>query len=87
MNQSLEILGFNQYFNKLFTPFEEQDFAIGRVVQENKSRYQLYTQFGWLMGELTGKLLFTTPSPADLPKVGDWVVISVFEQEQKAIIH
>lgn len=87
MNYSLGTIGFNQYFTNLFISFKEQGFSVGRIIQENKSRYQLYSEYGFLTGELTGKLLFTAQTPSELPKVGDWVVITVFEQEQKAIIH
>jgi ribosome biogenesis GTPase len=47
----------------------------------------LLTEQGYLTGEITGKLQFAAQSSADLPKVGDWVVISVFIDEQKAVIH
>jgi ribosome biogenesis GTPase len=57
------------------------------VALENKNRYVLLTTEGYYSGEVTGKLQFTAQSSADLPKVGDWVLITVFEQEQKAIIH
>ncbi|MDO1448008.1 ribosome small subunit-dependent GTPase A [Rhodocytophaga aerolata] len=87
MNHPLEGMGFTPYFNNQFISYKNQGFSAGRIVQENKTRYVVYSEYGLLTGELTGKLLYTSQSPADLPKVGDWVVISVFEQEQKAIIH
>jgi ribosome biogenesis GTPase len=47
----------------------------------------MFSENGILQGEVSGKLLFTANSPSDFPKTGDWVVMSVFEHEQKAIIH
>ena len=58
-----------------------------RVSAENKTNYQLILPgVGELKAECVGKLLFNAESKADLPKVGDWVLVQHFEAEQKALI-
>ncbi|QHT68018.1 ribosome small subunit-dependent GTPase A [Rhodocytophaga rosea] len=87
MNYTLMNLGFSSHFEQHFLPFQQQGFAVGRIATENKNQYTIFSESGILQGEVSGKLLFTANSPADFPKTGDWIVMSVFEQEQKAIIH
>jgi ribosome biogenesis GTPase len=87
MNYILEDLGFHEYFKQLYTSYYKQGFSVGRIAQESKSRYVVLTEQGTFAGEVTGKLLFTSENAAYLPKVGDWVIITIFEHESKVIIH
>jgi ribosome biogenesis GTPase len=87
MHYTLEELGFTTYFKELYASYQTQEFSIARVALENKNRFVLLTENGMLSGEVTGKLLFTAETASDLPKVGDWVIVTVFEQENKAVIH
>jgi len=84
---SLEEFGWNEYFAGKFESFTGSGLEPGRIAVEHKQRYGVYSEFGELTGEVTGKLLYSSDAAADLPKVGDWVVISVFESEKKAIIN
>ncbi len=45
------------------------------------------TDYKEYRAEVTGKLLFNAKSSSEFPKVGNWIVISIFEMENKAIIH
>jgi len=83
----LKALGWGAFFQKEFESVQEPGLAAGRIAIENKQQYLIYTQQGELRGEVSGKLLYEARSSADLPKVGDWVVISAMEAEGKAIIH
>src|SRR5690349_14637281 len=83
----LESIGWNPDLEKEFEPHRQAGLEPGRVAVENRHLYLIYTRHGDLSGEVTGKLLYNAESPADLPKVGDWVAVSVFEDEEKAIIH
>jgi ribosome biogenesis GTPase len=40
-----------------------------------------------LIGKISGKLLHDAASPAELPKVGDWVAFKALPNEDKATIH
>jgi ribosome biogenesis GTPase len=86
MKYTLEQLGFSPFFNSYFKPFGQQGFSAGRIAVENKNSYTILSEIGTLQGEVSGKMLFNANSSSDLPKVGDWVVMTVFEQEEKAVI-
>jgi ribosome biogenesis GTPase len=83
----LKKLGWNAFFEREFEPFRADGFVVGRVAVEHKDRYWILTATGEYPAEVTGKLMFGAESAADFPKVGDWVVVTIFEDEHKAIIH
>lgn len=82
----LEKIGWDDYFQQFFEPFGKNDLEPGRVAVEAKDRYAVLTEMGELTAEVTGKLRFSASSPAELPKVGDWVALRIFSEEEKAII-
>ena len=84
---NLNQLGWNESLDQHFKSFQEQGLSVGRVAIENRDNYLILIGDEEYNAEVTGKLLFNTQSSSDLPKVGDWVVISIFETEKKAIIH
>ena len=77
-----------------WTPGLAQDLAsvniIGgvaaRVVAEDRRRYIVSLEEGDLPAEVTGRFLHLSESRVDLPKVGDWVVVTVFADEAKAVV-
>jgi ribosome biogenesis GTPase len=80
-------LGWNEFFAEHISSLESAGFEIGRVALENRHQYLLYTKSGEVIGETTGRLLHYADTPADLPKVGDWVLFQPFPEEEKVIIH
>ncbi len=62
----------NDIFSKGLVP--------ARVIAEHKERYAVLTEDGELDAEITGNMRFTANACKDFPAVGDWVAISVFEQ-------
>ncbi|MFC1607658.1 ribosome small subunit-dependent GTPase A [Candidatus Latescibacterota bacterium] len=85
-NCELEALGWNSFFEKEFASYKEEGFEAGRVAVENRNSYIVYSEFGELAGEASGRMLYSSLH-AELPKVGDWVAMAVFPEEKKAIIH
>ena len=84
---NLTDLGWNNYFQELYnTNINKNTFIPGRIAVENKHRYTVYSQFGELSAEVSGRLLYASDSASDLPKVGDWVLMNYFADEQKGII-
>jgi ribosome biogenesis GTPase / thiamine phosphate phosphatase len=79
--------GWDEFFEKHFQNFWQKDFYAARVAIENKTNYLLYTEYGEALGEVSGKLLFTAKNSSELPKVGDWVVVSLFDKNTKAVLH
>jgi ribosome biogenesis GTPase len=58
----------------------------GRVVQMHRDRYVVQTSEGEYEAEITGNMRFTASGMEDFPVVGDWVVLTPYE-EGFAIIH
>ncbi|MEW6508672.1 MAG: ribosome small subunit-dependent GTPase A [Bacteroidota bacterium] len=84
---NLNSLGWNEFFNKSFKNFDYITYKCGRISAENKTNYLVLTQFGEIIGEVSGKYLFESERQSDLPKVGDWVVITLFNNNELAVIH
>lgn len=87
MGYSLQQLGWSDFFASEFAEFESRGFEPGRIAIENRDNYLVLSASGELDAQITGRLIYSADSPADYPKVGDWVVISVMEDEGKSIIH
>jgi ribosome biogenesis GTPase len=83
---NLNKYGWNDFFGQHFAPFASSGFSAGRVAIEHKSQYILYTEFGELTAEISGKMHFNSENKNDFPAVGDWVVIRTIIDEKKAII-
>lgn len=84
---NLEVLGWNSFFAKNFNSYLQQGYTVGRVAIEQKNTYLLYTEFGEQRAEVTGKMRHQAGGRADFPAVGDWVVISPINGEERAVIH
>jgi ribosome biogenesis GTPase len=83
-NNSLGPLGWNIHFENQITP-DDRDYIIGRVAVENKTNFQVITAAGTYIAEATGKLFYMAETDAELPKVGDWVLMTEVDKG-KAII-
>lgn len=84
---NLQALGWNDFFAEYFAPLAQQGYEVGRVAIQHKGAYTLLTEHGELRGEITGKMLYFSDSPLDLPAVGDWVAIRPRVEEGAATIH
>lgn len=83
----LQKMGWNAFFAEHFVPYAEQGYSVGRITLEHKRVYRLQSEYGELLGEVTGKLRYEATGREDYPAVGDWVVISPRAEEKKATIH
>jgi ribosome biogenesis GTPase / thiamine phosphate phosphatase len=83
---TLEMLGWNRFFEDAFQPWREQGCEPARVAVEDKHFFTVLTAAGACTAQVTGKVLHQARSTSDLPKVGDWVALSVMETEEKGII-
>ncbi|WP_235959068.1 ribosome small subunit-dependent GTPase A [Paenibacillus silvestris] len=82
-----EELGWNLFFEKAFEPYLEEGYQAGRVSLEHKHMYRVQTESGEALAEVSGKMRHLAVHREDYPAVGDWVVVSVREEEQRATIH
>lgn len=87
MPMTKEDLGFNPAIQRYFESVNLEAAEIGRVTQEHKERYVVLTESGEYEAEVTGHLRYSAASRADFPAVGDWVALSVYDQNAALILH
>ena len=82
----LKDLGYHSQLEAWRTKQGLEHFQVGRVSAAHRERYTVITEEGEFDSELLGNLRFTAASREDLPVVGDWVALSVYDTD-KALIH
>lgn len=82
----LKHYGWNSFFEERLSEISEDGLVPGRVAIENKTNYLLYSEYGELIGEISGKMYFNCENKEDFPAVGDWVLFRPFPDEKRAII-
>lgn len=82
----LEDLGYNDKLEQFRRGNNLDSFEIGRVITEHKERYLVRTASGELEAEIMGNMRYTAKSREDFPAVGDWVALTVYDQDF-AVIH
>ena len=85
--ESLQYIGFNDWFQDRIEPDKSALHEIARVVSVHKDSYMITQGHGDVFAELTGKLTYTADSAADLPTTGDWVYVDFYDGDSHAIIH
>ena len=83
----LTTFGWNEFFEASFKSYADNGYACGRVALEHKNFFRVYTQYGDVLAEISGKLRHEAVNRSDLPAVGDWVVIRSRPEGGRAIIH
>jgi ribosome biogenesis GTPase len=85
--ENLSNYGWSELFETNFQSYSVSDYKAGSVVLEYNHLYRVYTEQGELLADVAGKLRHEAVSRADLPVVGDWVVLQPRPEEGKATIH
>jgi ribosome biogenesis GTPase / thiamine phosphate phosphatase len=83
---SLEELGWRSFFSEHFDSLEMPGTAPARVVSERRNSYQVYSQYGELSAEMSGKMRYQATAGGQYPAIGDWVVIRPQLSESTAVI-
>jgi len=79
--------GWNEYFEAFYSEYASDGFSPARVALEHRNYYELYSEFGVLTADKSGRLFYMSDKSEDLPAVGDWVVIKRIKNEKKAVIN
>lgn len=79
--------GWNDFFEQNFEQYRSKGLYAGRIYIEQRSIYGIYTEFGEMHGEVSGKMRFGADGYGQFPAVGDWVAITPYLNEKKAVIH
>ena len=83
----LTAFGWSKFFETNFESYAASGYTAGRVALEHKNFLRVYTQYGELLAEISGKLRHEAVNRSDLPAVGDWVVIRSRPEQGSAVIH
>lgn len=71
---SLENFGWGPFFSR-HLDIEEPQFVPGRVSSQHRGLYRVFTERGELVCNVSGRLRCEAVFSADLPAVGDWIVL------------
>ena len=82
---TIEDLGWDDFFAPKGAELEVAGFAVARVIAEQRGVYRVKNGQGEFAAKVTGKRMHQSESRQDYPVVGDWVVISLLNDEQAII--
>ena len=72
----LESLGWNDRLSSQYEPFAGDGTVAGRVSVQHRGAYDVLTELGELRCEVPRRLVYEAATTAELPVVGDWVVVT-----------
>jgi len=81
----LENLGFSEFFANGLKQLGLEGFSIARVIAEHKGSYKVKSEAGEFLAKVTGKQVFNASSREDYPAVGDFVAITILDNERAVI--
>jgi ribosome biogenesis GTPase len=82
----LEDWGWTPFFAEEFKPWEKSGYLPARVIRGEKNYFRVWSLHGELTVRFAGKVRHKASGRADLPVVGDWVIIEP-QSDQRGIIH
>lgn len=71
----LNQLGWNEFFERGFSPLREQGLIPGRIVRETRHLYDVCTADGRYPARISGLFQYKAESRSDYPTIGDWVAM------------
>lgn len=83
---TLDNLGFDKWF-AAHAPAVEEGRTPARVCAVDRGSWLVRGEPGEVPAELCGRLSHLTERAADLPCVGDWVIVQYYDRDTAAIIH
>jgi ribosome biogenesis GTPase len=84
---NLSDLGWDSFFEDHLKEIKRDGYAPARIAREDRQAYLAFSEFGELIARVSGRMRHSAGSRADLPAVGDWVVIAPRPGESRATIH
>lgn len=84
-NTILQNLGFDGFFEAACNDLGIEMIDVARVVAEHKGIYIVKNSSGEFRAKVTGKYMFSSDAREDYPIVGDWVEISMIDNDQAII--
>jgi ribosome biogenesis GTPase / thiamine phosphate phosphatase len=85
-SEALGKYGWDTYYESAFDSVWKEGLAPGRVLEENRQGFRVYTTHGEVGAEVSGRFRFKACGRESFPAVGDWVVLRLLPGENRAII-
>ena len=85
-NHDLSRLGWNSFFENQIENKAASNFLPGRVAIENRTNFTVLAPNASFLAEAAGRLFYMAATEAELPKTGDWVLMTETDAG-RAIIH
>jgi ribosome biogenesis GTPase / thiamine phosphate phosphatase len=83
---TLEDWGWSPFFTEKFLPWEQSGYIPARVIRGEKNYFRVWSLQGEMTVRFTGRVRFKAGGRANLPVVGDWVIVEP-QPDQRGIIH
>lgn len=80
-------LGWNHFFEEHFNKIKGDGYVPARIARQDRQMYVAYGEHGEIGAQISGRMRYTVSSKADLPAVGDWVVLEPHGAGDKGVIH
>jgi ribosome biogenesis GTPase len=80
-------LGFDSWFQAKLQHVGQRNFCPARVTRVDRERLLVRNEYDEVPAEPTGKLRFSADSAQELPCVGDWVLVQLYNDGTLAIVH
>lgn len=88
MNDSkLEALGWDEWFEEQARVVCDPSGSVGRVAAVDRDQLLLLDETGAFRAKLSGKYMYASHSPSELPCVGDWVCVERSHGDQFGLVY
>jgi len=84
--EPLKRYGWDAHFESGFESVWKEGLEPGRVLEESRQRFRVYTADGEIWAEVSGRFRFKACARESFPAVGDWVALRPLPGENRAII-
>ncbi len=84
---NLQDLGYGDWHRNQLADRNADEAHLARVVAVDRERSIIASATGSVPGEVTGKLLYCSDTPEDMPCVGDWVLVDYVDNQEHAVIY
>ena len=85
MVTSLEDYGWDRFFSQHVLA-DDKNLIPGRIASQHRSLYRVFSEAGEIGAAIAGRMLNESHSPAELPAVGDWVLLRLRESSRARIV-
>jgi ribosome biogenesis GTPase len=85
-SEPLRRYGWDDHFESSFESAWKEGLEPGRVLEESRQSFRVYTAHGEIGAEVSGRFRFKACARESFPAVGDWVALHLLPGENRAII-